>query len=85
MNEKELWIHLLAYNLIRLLMAQAASAAGVHPRRLSFKHTAQLWIEWTVRRLSSNANHDSTLFNHIARITVGDRPRRLEPRAQAKT
>jgi IS4 transposase len=28
MNEKEFWVHLLAYNLIRLLMAQAAAADG---------------------------------------------------------
>jgi hypothetical protein len=32
MVEKELWVSLLAYNLIRLLMAQAAHAAGVYPR-----------------------------------------------------
>ena len=29
MNEKQLWVHLLAYNVIRLLMAQAASNPGV--------------------------------------------------------
>lgn len=32
MNEKEAWVHLLAYNLIRLLMAQSATNAAVHPR-----------------------------------------------------
>ena len=84
MNEKELWVHLLAYNLIRLLMAQAASAVGVHPRQLSFKHTAQLWIEWNARRLPGDAKRDSTLFTHIARITVSDRPGRIEPRARKR-
>ena len=39
MNEKEMWVHLLAYNLIRLLMTQAALDASVHPREHSFKHT----------------------------------------------
>jgi hypothetical protein len=39
MNEKEAWVHLLAYNMIRLIMAQAATNAAVHPRQLSFKHT----------------------------------------------
>ena len=29
MNEKEMWVHLLAYNLIRRLMTQAALDAGV--------------------------------------------------------
>jgi len=33
----------LAYNVIRLLMAQAADMAGVDPRGLSFKHTVQGW------------------------------------------
>jgi hypothetical protein len=28
-------------------MAQAALDADVHPRQLSFKHTVQLWAEWT--------------------------------------
>ena len=32
MNDKQLWVHLLAYNVIRLLMAQAASNADVDPR-----------------------------------------------------
>ena len=38
MIEKELWTYLLAYNLIRLLMAQAVADHGVELRRLSFKH-----------------------------------------------
>ena len=42
MNDKQLWVHLVAYNVIRLLMAQAASYAGVDPRGLSFKQTVQL-------------------------------------------
>lgn len=42
MNDKQLWVHLLAYNVIRLLMAQAACNANVDPRSLSFKHTVQL-------------------------------------------
>ncbi|OGB77087.1 MAG: transposase, partial [Burkholderiales bacterium RIFOXYC12_FULL_60_6] len=53
MNEKQLWVHLLAYNVIRLLMAQAACNAGVDPRDLSFKHTVQLWTEWGSRGLSA--------------------------------
>ena len=38
---KEVWTHLLAYNLIRTVMAQAADKHGQHPRTLSFKATAQ--------------------------------------------
>lgn len=41
---KELWVYLLAYNLIRLLMAQAALVADQTPRQLSFKHVVQMWV-----------------------------------------
>lgn len=43
---KEIWVYLLAYNLIRLMMAQAALLADRLPRQLSFKHAVQLWIAW---------------------------------------
>jgi hypothetical protein len=53
MNEKQLWVHQLPYNVIRLLIAQAACNAGIDPRELSFKHTVQLWTEWVSRGLSA--------------------------------
>jgi len=81
MVEKELWVHLLAYNLIRLLMAQAALDAHVHPRQLSFKHTVQLWKEWTAHRVDLSTDAD-TLFRLIAQLTAGNRPGRIEPRAR---
>ena len=85
MNEKEMWVHLLAYNLIRLLMTQAALDAGVHPRELSFKHTVQMWMEWTSQRFPNNlALHNSTLFRLIAQLKVGNRPGRIEPRARKR-
>jgi len=46
MVEKEIWVYLLAYNIIRVLMAQAALQAGRLPNTLSFKHCAQLWLAW---------------------------------------
>jgi hypothetical protein len=85
MNEKEFWVHLLAYNLIRLLMAQAAAAAGVTPRQLSFKHTVQMWTEWVARRLSTElTRHGTALFRLIAQIRVGNRPGRIEPRMKKR-
>ncbi len=85
MIEKELWVNLLAYNLIRLLMAQAACNAGMHPRELSFKHTVQLWTEWTSQRLGSNSEaHNATLFRLIAQLKVGNRPGRIEPRVRKR-
>ncbi|HUR55509.1 MAG TPA: hypothetical protein VMZ71_15345, partial [Gemmataceae bacterium] len=38
---KELWTHILAYNLIRTVMAQAATRHGIDPRSISFKGTLQ--------------------------------------------
>ena len=38
---KEIWTHILAYNLIRTVMAQAASRHGIQPRIISFKGTLQ--------------------------------------------
>ena len=83
MNEKQLWVHLLAYNVIRLLMAQAASHAGVDPRELSFKHTVQLWTEWVSRGLSATKDC-GRLFTLIAQCRVGNRPGRIEPRMRKR-
>lgn len=85
MAQKEMWVHLLAYNLIRLLMAQAALTAGVHPRELSFKHTVQIWIEWTAHMPNAHVERcQATLFRLIAQRRVGNRPGRIEPRARKR-
>ena len=83
MVEKELWVHLLAYNLIRLLMAQAALDSDVHPRQLSFKHAVQLWVEWIAHRIDLHADPD-TFFRLLAQPVVGNRPGRIEPRARKR-
>ena len=81
MCEKELWVYMLAYNLIRLLMAQAAVHAAVSPRQLSFKHTVQVWVAWSQRQfLCDAAENTAALFRLIAQLRVGNRPGRLEPR-----
>jgi hypothetical protein len=85
MNEKELWVHLLAYNVIRLLMAQAACQAGIQPREVSFKHTVQVWSEWTAQRAANRLVCElDALLDLIAQIKVGRRPGRLEPRARKR-
>lgn len=85
MNEKEIWVHFLAYNLIRLLMAQAAQKAAIHPRSLSFKHTVQLWSEWIAHRLCAHPDLSlELLFTLIAQLRVGNRPGRIEPRARKR-
>ena len=82
MNEKEMWVYFLAYNLVRLLMANAASYAEVLPRQLSFKHTVQLWVFW--RPYATGASDEEQLrllMVLIAQVRVGNRPGRTEPRA----
>jgi hypothetical protein len=82
MAVKELWVYLLAYNLIRLLMAQAALLADQIPRQLSFKHTVQIWMAWQQHGCGT---HDAACIHAllvlIAEPRVGLRPGRIEPRA----
>jgi hypothetical protein len=64
------------YNLIRLLMSQAAAKAAVHPRTLIFKHTVQLWSEWIARGLCDRISTSiDVLFTLIGQLRVGNRPR----------
>ena len=82
MCEKELWIYFLVYNLIRLLMAEAAWRTDVVPRQLSFKHTLQIWLAWRGGRYFSSGEEDvEILFALITQKRVDQRPGRIEPRA----
>lgn len=82
MNEKELWVYLLAYNLIRLLMVQAALCMGFLPRQLSFKHTLQLALASCGDDVfTSTEINNIDLFVLIAQRKVSNRAGRVEPRA----
>ena len=85
MAAKEIWIHLLAYNLIRMLMFQSARSADILPRMLSFRHALQLWLAWS--RSSPMLDEDDLvhLLRLIAEQRVGKRPGRVEPRAIKRT
>jgi hypothetical protein len=84
MVRKEVAAHLLAYNLIRGVMAEAARGEGIEPRRLSFKGSLH-----TVREFEASHLYDPErierdlvrLVGLIGRKRVGDRPDRYEPRA----
>ncbi len=81
MGEKEMWVYLLAYNLIRLVMAQSALMADVAPRALSFKHTLQLWLGWNGNRQPKDDQDFVTgLLLLVGEQSVGNRPGRIEPR-----
>jgi hypothetical protein len=78
----ELYMHLLAYNLIRKVMAIAAAKAGIEPWTLSFKGTLQT-LSRLLPLLDTKVAIDDwceVLLNAIATHGVGDRPDRVEPR-----
>lgn len=81
MAKKEIWVYLLAYNLIRLMMAQSALLADIMPRTISFKHCLQLWLIWVQRIDTSDDEQLATLCVLMAQQRVGNRPGRIEPRA----
>lgn len=84
MVRKEIGMHLLAYNLIRGLMAEAARAWEITPRTISFTgslHTVRAFEEARLYAPSRIRADLSRLRELIARKRVGDRPDRYEPRA----
>ncbi len=81
MVEKEIWVYLLAYNLIRLMMAQAALSCNRVPAQLSFKHTVQIWLAWAPHAYQEGVPPHHELLVLISQQIVGDRPGRIEPRA----
>lgn len=84
MVRKEIWMHLLAYNLIRKLMAQAAMAAGLCPRDISFKGTLQTLLAFAVAGWSCPDRRNelyTAVLRAVATHRVNDRPDRIEPRA----
>jgi hypothetical protein len=88
MVEKEIWMHLLAYNLIRGVMARAAEAHGEQPRRLSFKGAFQTMTAFqdALRQASPSdrARLVQEMLRAIASHRVADRFGRVEPRANKR-
>jgi len=88
---KEIWTHILAYNLIRTTMAQAAAKYDILPRSISFKgaiQTLEAFQPMIELRAAQNAAHRSRLYHNllhaIATHRVADRPDRYEPRAKKR-
>jgi hypothetical protein len=83
MVRKELWTHMLAYNLIRSIMVLVAEQYNVPPRSISFKSTVQACnaLSLFVSTLPFSLITKRLLYETIAQNKVGDRPFRREPRA----
>jgi hypothetical protein len=88
---KEIWTHVLAYNLIRTIMAQAAMKHDLQPRSISFKGTVQT-LEAFQPIIAIQGEHNTTtrrslyqqLLDAVAVHRVADRPDRYEPRLRKR-
>jgi len=84
---KEIWAHLLAYNLIRSVMWQAGSAGEVSPRRISFKGTIQHVLSLRDLFVGYSDHHPpdmQLLLALVAAKQVPYRPGRMEPRVRKR-
>jgi hypothetical protein len=84
---KEVWTHILAYNLIRTIMAQAAAKHEILPRSISFKGSMQTLEAFqplielrTARDAAQRLRLYQYLLDAIVIHRVADRPDRYEPR-----
>ena len=88
MVRKEVWAHLLAYNLLRTVMALAAAENGIEPRQVSFKGAKQAVTAFAPKieaaRPEDRGRLIDALLKAIAYHRVGDRPGRWEPRARKR-
>lgn len=88
MVEKEIWAYLLAYNLLRTVMAVAAKENGVEPRKISFKGAKQVLTAFAPKleaaRPEQRAELVDALLKAVAYHRVGNRPGRWEPRARKR-
>lgn len=88
---KEIWTHVLAYNLIRTVIAQAAAIQKILPRSISFKGAIQT-LEALQPVIELQAGRDTVrrfrlyqeLLAAIATHRVADRPDRFEPRVKKR-
>jgi len=88
MVRKEIWMHLLAYNLIRGVMRDAAEAHEKVPRRLSFKGALQTMTGFQDALRWASPIHRVALVGEMLKAIssheVGDRFGRVEPRANKR-
>lgn len=85
MVEREIWTCLLAYNLIRQAMLEAALQTERSPRELSFTAALQkVAAAWAILAVSDAALQVALVaaqLHDMAQNRIGDRPDRVEPRA----
>jgi hypothetical protein len=88
---KEVWAHVLGYNLIRTVTAQAAARHEIPPRSISFKGAMQtldafqpLLVLGPARDAAGRRDLYHQVLDAIATHRVADRPDRFEPRLKKR-
>jgi hypothetical protein len=88
MVRKEIWVHLLAYNLLRTVMAVAANENDVEPRKISFKGAKQALTAFAPKLEAARPEERASLVDAMLVAVgchrVGNRPGRWEPRARKR-
>jgi hypothetical protein len=87
MIEKEIWLQVFGYNLVRALMLEAAADYSVPIERLSFKGTVDTLRNWTPLLAPNMFVFEGArqeLLRIIAADQLPDRPNRYEPRARKR-
>jgi Transposase DDE domain len=88
MVRKEIWAHLLAYNLIRTVIAQAATIHEKLPRQISFTRAMRTMEAFRPTLAHARASDLPALFQRMLRELasheIANRPDRLEPRQRKR-
>ena len=84
MLQREIWTHLLAYNLIRQVMAQAARQKGLSPRSISFAGAKQTLDAFRVVLQSSEGESGRCLVRALRTAVAGHRVGRREGRCEPR-
>jgi hypothetical protein len=85
---RSVWAHLLAYNLLRAVMAVAAAEVGIEPREVSFTGAKQAVTAFAPKLEAARPGERPALIDALLRVIayhrVGGRPGRWEPRARKR-
>lgn len=84
MVRKEIWVHLLAYNLLRALMWKSAHLAQVSPLRISLQGTRQQFNQFRPALAAAKTKQRDRLYTILLEVICNQlvplRPGRAEPR-----
>jgi hypothetical protein len=84
MVRKEIWGHLLVYNLLRAAMAEAALRHAVLPRQLSLQEARQTLNAFHSQLSEPEEVVAGIVLQAIASHRFGGRPDRVEPRVRKR-